>query len=943
VLVATVKNSDGTPSAERLVFRKPLHFLHVTITPSQSSYVPGDPVSLFIKTTDENGRGVSAVVGVAATDQSVLRMLEKRDRPPRLAEMVFLEGDVQDLADAQTYLDPADPQSATDTDLLLGTQGWRRFALINPAKFMQTYGDLARRAIGDLQPVARFGGGGFGGGGVAFDRLDDGIELGARAQEAASEPMGMAQSDLSSAANAAVVTRNPVPKDLPPLRLDEEGKAKFMGPMRAIPAPQVVRIYAHDLLPNRQPNDRTDFAETVYWCAGIKTDDSGTITVPFHLNDSVTTFEITADAYSASGAIGEGTATISSTKPFYVEPKLPLEVSSGDVVNVPIAAINSTPNNLSNVQMNVSAGEGVTVAPISPFDLPAGQRSRELANLQIGQIPGNFNFTVAANAGSYSDKVTRQLLVSPLGFPIQISKGGTLLADSKSVHEIEIPESLIASTLKTSGVLYPTPLASLTQALQSLLQEPNGCFEQTSSTNYPLVMADQYFNSHTGVDPAIISQSNELLDKGYARLIGFECKNKGYEWFGEDPGHECLTAYGLLEFTDMASVRSVDQTMLADTRSWLMARRDGKGGFTHERRSLHTWITDPGCSNGYCTWALLECGQTGLDAEVEWLKNDAEQDSNSYVKALAANALFLTGDKTGAKHFMDVLAAQQDTDGHVKGATTTVVGSGGDSLQIETTSLATLAWLRDPAYAANVEQAIHYLADSCKNGRYGSTQSTVLALRAIVTYDKLRAHPTQAGQVQVFVDNQPIGSPLGFDDKTTGALALPDFSDRMTPGKHAVELRMTDGSDLPYSLTVSFNSVTPSSSDQCKLGLATSLPDTTVAEGAATEAHVTVTNLSSDTLPTPIAIIGLPGGLEPRHDQLKELVKSDRIAAYEVRGRQVILYWRDIQPNEKIEIPISLTAAIPGKYTGPASRAYLYYTDEFKQWQPGMGITITPK
>jgi hypothetical protein len=107
----------------------------------------------------------------------------------------------------------------------------------------------------------------------------------------------------------------------------------------------------------------------------------------------------------------------------------------------------------------------------------------------------------------------------------------------------------------------------------------------------------------------------------------------------------------------MSAVHPVDQTMLEDTRNWLLARRDGHGGFTHERRSLHTWITDPGCANGYCTWALLECGQTGLETEVQWLANNADKDSNSYVKALAANVLFLAGDKTGAKHFMDALAA----------------------------------------------------------------------------------------------------------------------------------------------------------------------------------------------------------------------------------------------------------------------------------------------
>jgi alpha-2-macroglobulin-like protein len=310
---------------------------------------------------------------------------------------------------------------------------------------------------------------------------------------------------------------------------------------------------------------------------------------------------------------------------------------------------------------------------------------------------------------------------------------------------------------------------------------------------------------------------------------------------------------------------------------------------------------------------------------------------------LAANALFLAGDKEAAHQVMDQLANLQDKDGHVRGAITTVVGSGGDSLEIETTSLATLAWLRDPAYAANVEQSIRYLAEACKGGRYGSTQSTVLALRAIVAYDKARAHPTAAGKVQLFVDDKGVGDAMAFDANTTGAIKLPDFADKLAPGQHSVELRMTDGSDLPYAVDVSFNSVTPSSSDQCKLSMTASLADEKVSEGAATEARVTVTNRGADTLPTPIAIVGLPGGLEVRHDQLKELVKSGRIAAYEVRGREVILYWRDIQPNQRIEVPLSLTAAIPGEYTGPASRVYLYYTDEFKQWLPGMKVTVTPK
>jgi hypothetical protein len=40
---------------------------------------------------------------------------------------------------------------------------------------------------------------------------------------------------------------------------------------------------------------------------------------------------------------------------------------------------------------------------------------------------------------------------------------------------------------------------------------------------------------------------------------------------------------------------------------------------------------------------------------------------------------------------------------------------------------------------------------------------------------------------------------------------------------------------------------------------------------------------------------------------------------------------------------LSLVAAVPGSYTGPASRAYLYYTDEYKNWAPGLKVHISPR
>ena len=147
---------------------------------------------------------------------------------------------------------------------------------------------------------------------------------------------------------------------------------------------------------------------------------------------------------------------------------------------------------------------------------------------------------------------------------------------------------------------------------------------------------------------------------------------------------------------------------------------------------------------------------------------------------------------------------------------------------------------------------------------------------------------------------------------------------------------------MPHSVATRFSRLKPDSSEECKLHLKVTLRDPKMTEGSITEARVAVTNRSQETVPTPLAIIGLPGGLDVRHDQLKELVKARTIAAYEVLGREVVLYWRAYQAEARVTLPLSLVAAITGFYTGPASRAYLYYTPEHKQWTEGLRVEIQP-
>jgi alpha-2-macroglobulin-like protein len=966
VLVATVWDDKGKPLAERLVFRQPAKALSIELTADKKTYVPGDTVKLTARATLD-GKPVSAVLGLTVTDDSVLEMIERREQAPDLPVMAFLEPEVQELADAHVYLDPNNPKAPVATDLLLGTQGWRRFALMDLPTFLSQHGDSGRRALA-IRVVTQL-------------EVTKSAQLFAVDEMGAGGPPGMA-ARMEGAVNEApppqAVAPMPPPAPAPeppaeerapvmqapaqPLgdekqqaladKLDEaEVRASKKKIMAGVPARSraaavqwvTVREYAHALRAGRKPTDRIDFAETLYWNAARRTDAKGEATFTFALNDSVTSFKAAAGAFAESGALGSRAIELESVQPFYLEAKLPLEVTQGDRIQLPVALVNGTGEPLRGVKLDVQAKGEVQVAQAAAGDLRAAERARRLVALDVrsGKVPVEMTF--AASAGAYADQVTRPLSVKPNGFPFRIEHGGMIGANKTVAHKVTIPAGMVPGSVTSTVAVYPTPLANLTEGLARLIQDPYGCFEQTSSTSYPLTMAQQYFLTHTGVDPKLVATAREKLDAGYKRLVGFECSEKGYEWFGENPGHEALTAYGLMHFTDMAQVREVDPKMLASTRTWLLKQRDGKGGFERKRRALHTWIEDKDCSNAYILWALMESGEKDLAKELASLKEAAGKSQNSYVVALAANVMALAGDKAEAKRLMDRLAAKQDKDGKVQGATQSIVGSGGEALEIEATSLAVLAWLRDPAYAANVERAMKFVADSCQGGRYGSTQSTVLALRAVVAYDKARARPKAAGSVRVYVDGQPVGSAVKFDPSTQGAIKLPDIFELLGKGEHKVELKMVDGSEMPYSISVGYHALTPDSAKECKVALDVKLAKATVAEGELVEAMAVVTNRTSEPIPTPVAIVGLPGGLEPRHDQLKELVKKGTVDAYEVIGRDVVLYWRGMKPGQKAEVPLSLVAAIPGAYTGPASRAYLYYTDEHKVWVDGLKVEIDAK
>ncbi len=700
-----------------------------------------------------------------------------------------------------------------------------------------------------------------------------------------------------------------------------------------------VREYAHRHVAG-EPGVRSDFAETLFWSPLRIADENGRVDIAFETSDSLTAFRITADAHGA-GRIGSGQAKLISRIPFSVEPKLPLEVNAGDRIDLPVAVVNDTDTPLP-VELSIEHGDLVTLGgdPVRRLQLAASGRDRAYYALRVTGQKGDAELTLRGLAGNLADAVKRPLAVVPPGFPRELSYSGRIEGPSEVL--VELPESWVEGSLEVTLGAYPSTLAELQQGMEGILRAPCGCFEQASTSNYPNVLSLQYMQQHNVADPGITRRAKQLLNQGYARLTGYECPKKGYEWFGGDPGHEALTAYGLMEFRDMAEVYEVDTEMIRRTAEWLLARRDGQGGFRRNAKALDSFGRAPDAvTNAYITWALSESGQEGIDKEVEHVVSLGDESNDPYVIALAAASAANQANTSAARRLMQKLAKLQDDDGHLDGTQGSITRSGGQSLAVETTALAALAWLKNDEFDARAKKAVEWLvASRSGSGGFGSTQATILALKALVTHAKSSRRTLAAGTLVVKRDDLEIGR-HEFSAGRTETIVVDGLEASLEPGANALTITLSGDSQMPYALDVRFRTRKPASDDACPVRLATRLAKKKVEAGETVALAAELRNTSDQGQPMTVALLGLPAGLEPRTEQLDELKEKGTIDYYETRPREVICYWRSLAPKKQVDLTLDLVAAIPGRYVGPASRAYLYYTAEQKQWADPVEVEIT--
>ncbi|HUR54347.1 MAG TPA: alpha-2-macroglobulin family protein, partial [Gemmataceae bacterium] len=622
---------------------------------------------------------------------------------------------------------------------------------------------------------------------------------------------------------------------------------------KKIPTPSfVVREYAHQR-DSALGEVRSDFTETVYWHPVLVLPSSGKASVSFQLSDDVARYQVLVAGHTTDGRIGAVTKTIEARKPFSLDPKLPLELSHTDAVDVAFRVTND-----SDVRRNVSFTATATGlksdAPLQHiFDLAPNAKDRKFLRLTPSVLKGDATVRVEGTSIPVAEKdvISRTIKIVPDGFPGVGSFSDTLTGKAKG--SITLPKDVVPGSLKVRLEVYPTSLSDLLNGIDGMLREPCGCFEQTSSSNYPNTLILDYLNESKQAKPEVSGRAKEMLARGYARLTGFECPDTklgtkwGFEWFGAaDKQHEALTAYGLLQFKDMARVFAVDPALIKRTQDFLLSRRDGKGGFNVRGDGYHSWGAPKHIMAAYIVWALVESDPTDaerldLKAEIAALKamatdEDSAGGKDPYFVAMVANILLHRADRETAYKLLDRVQEKHTKDGAVTGATTSVTRSAGRDLDIQTTSLAMLGWMRaeDPKYHQTARACAKWISQQRGGyGGYGSTQSTVLALKALGLFATKFPRPAKSGEILVMANGKPAGvRPFGENDVEVIGLDIPDPETVFKPGERTeVEISTAAKQSYPFALSYSYSTLTPLSSEACAVRVSTKLAKAEATEG----------------------------------------------------------------------------------------------------------------
>jgi len=687
-----------------------------------------------------------------------------------------------------------------------------------------------------------------------------------------------------------------------------------------------------------EPRVRQYFPETLFFAPSLITDEKGKANLKIPMADSITTWRLTSMASSLKGQLGSMTEGIRVFQDFFIDIDLPVSLTQNDEVSIPIAIYNYLPTPQAiRLKLTEEPWFELEGDAEQRLKLKVDQVSVLYYRLKVKQI-GWHKLTVHAYGDKMSDAISRQLEVIPDGEEFRIAQGDRL--EGSVERKVVIPVGAIDGASKVFVKIYPGVFSQVMEGLENILQMPFGCFEQTSSTTYPNILALDYMKATKQNTPELQMKAEGYINLGYQRLLSFEVDGGGFSWFGDKPANKILTAYGLAEFYDMSQVYEIDQNVITRTQNWLVSQQQGDGSWTPDKQYLHaeSWGKIQNSNllpTAYITWKLLESNYRGhaVNEAVKYIRVHLNEAEDAYTLAIIANALVRT-DKNDDSTFevmkkLKEMAVEDKDTAHWKSKMETITHSHGGAANIETTAMVAQALIKYGRYGALTTKVLTYLIrQKDSNGMWGGTQATILALKALLMSVGNTTEEVDA-TVNITINGRKAQS-LRITPENSDVMRLVDLAEHTIAGANAIQLSLKGKGSCMYQVVGKFYLPWKAEEKPIRepLSINVDYNKRELEKDDMITCNVSVINNRPAVANMIIVDLGIPPGFEVQAGDLAELVGDGIIKKFNLTGRQIIIYFDKLEPKKPVEFAYRLRAKFPIKAKTRLSRVYEYYNPE---------------
>ena len=220
------------------------------------------------------------------------------------------------------------------------------------------------------------------------------------------------------------------------------------------------------------PRLRQYFPETLYWAPEVLTDQDGRVSLEIPMADSITTWRLTALASSQDGRLGFTTRGIRVFQDFFVDIDLPVALTQGDEISIPVGVFNYLPE-AQEVRLVVEEEPWFELLGEKEFTLTIASNEVDVVYFPIRvKAFGWQGFQVTAWGEKMSDAIRRQVRVLPDGKEFRLSESNWL-REPKEVL-LDISAQAVPDTARVEVKIYPGVMAQVIEGLEKILRLPHG-------------------------------------------------------------------------------------------------------------------------------------------------------------------------------------------------------------------------------------------------------------------------------------------------------------------------------------------------------------------------------------------------------------------------------------------------------------------------------------